>query len=590
MAISNKILDILHGTSVSKLTDVAPKIEPAPTQVVGGKRGQIDDGRVATKKPTVKPATIDPQKTVSSTQSTTAYHSTLFRGFNLLATSTYNFYIDGEETAPTSDTSGSLSSLPRYITLRWRTAPPPAPKVQPKKGIKPFITPEIVRHHRAAPFDVAVIGLANGYISPGVLAALVADPPVPVSSNPTSIDEDSFLLANSTAGMFAADELGDKNSTFAVLSPHLSPSSPTVVNFIDPSIAGAFDPNRISIATDPLHLTMAGSLAKVMGSLEVISEFNQDVPIQNPPPDFVGHPDTPTVLYLGYIIERHDMGPDGSLVLGRTISIDDANQDEFVDQQVAYGGTYVYRMRSVVQWTRSSDVDFAGVSTVDRPTAFSSLTLPPKASFYAGDWCDWSKTQVLDTVPPEPPDEIIARPVSWKGEIRISWKVGSDPQRDLTSFRLLRAVSTAGRISDWKQLGIFAVGNGSYIDREVRPYEEGKDSYVYALYSTSRHGVDSLLSDQVEARLSPLGSKEELPVSQAEVKGADWTVHPSGKQPLGPTEVKANRRLTFYCRDAESRHPLRDSIYLVEVRSLSTGERALISLDVDATDIGVADA
>lgn len=592
MAISRKLLDIVKGTSVFNLTEVAPKPEPAPTPTkIGGRRGLIDDGRVkGADNLTVKPPTIDVKQTVKSSQSVPAYHSTLFRGFNLQAESTYNFYVEGEEVEPTADVSGSLSSLPRYVTLRWRTAPPPPPKDPPKKGVRPFITPEIVRYPTAAPFNVALIALANGYVGPGVVSALVADPPVMISSSPTKIDEDSFLLANHTAGMFASDELGDKTSEFAISSLQLRRLAATVVNFIDPSIAGAFDQNRLNVATDPLHLTVAGSLAKVMGALEVISEFNQDVPIQNPPPDFTGHPDTPTVMYVGYVIERHDMRPDGSMELGRTIMIDDPTQDEFIDQQVSYGGTYVYRMRSIVQWTRSSDVDFAGMSSIDRPTAFSALVLPPMASFYAGDWCDWSRTQVLDTVPPEPPDEITVRPVSWRGEIRVAWRVGNDPQRDLTSFKLLRAVSTAGRITDWQELATFPVGNGSYVDRDVRPYEEGNVSYVYALYSTSYHGVDSPLSDQVEARLSPLGSREELPVVLAEIKGADRTVHPSGKQPVGPTEIKANRRLTFYCRDTRSGHPLRDSIYLVEVRSLSTGERALVSLDVDATDTGVADA
>ncbi len=570
MAISKKLLDLVHGTSIGKITKVGTRVD--------------------VKQPQTKPPTIDPPTTVTSAKSTQAYHSTLFRSFNLRAESTYNFYVDGEEVEPTSDVSGTLASLPRYVTLRWRPAPTPASKVLPQKGVRPFITPEIVKHPTAATMDVAVTALANGYVSPGVLSALVVDPPLPVLRMPTRIDEDSFLLSKSTAGQFAADEMGDKTSLFAVTPLTLAPIPATVVNFVDPSIAGTFDVNRLQIATDPLHLTIAGSLAKVIGSLEVISEFNQDVPVQNPPPDFTGHPDVPTVMYVGYVIERHDMQPDGSLELGRVITIDDATQDEFIDQQVSYGGTYIYRMRSIVQWTRSSDLDFAGLSTIDRSTAFAARVLPPMASFYAGDWCDWARTQVLDTVPPEPPDEVIVRPISWKGEIRVAWRVGNDPQRDITSFKLLRAVSMAGRISEWRELGTFPVANGSYIDRDVRPYEEGQASYIYALYSTSYHGVDSFLSDQMEARLAPSDSKEELPVVQAEVRGADRTLHPSGKQLPGPTEIKANKRLTFYCRSATSGHPLRDSMYVVEVRSLATGERALVALDVDATDIGVADA
>jgi hypothetical protein len=579
MAIGTRISQLLYGTSPSIITEVKPTAEPT--------RADVKQGAT---KPQTKPPAIDPAVTVTSTASVRAYHSSLFRAFHLSADSTYNFYVDGEDVAPTSDVSSSLGSLPRYVTLRWHTAPTPKSRVPAQKGIRPFISPEVFQHPRAATMDVAVTALANGYVSPGTVSALVTDSPVPVTTMPTRIDEDSFLLSNTAAGKFAAAEVGDKSSEFALNQRSLAPIAATAVNFVDPSIAGTFDPNRLQVATDTLHLTVAGSLAKIIGSLEVISEFNQDVPIQNPPPDFTGHPDVPTVMYVGYVIERHDLLPDGSMRLGRVITIDDPTQDEFIDQRVSYGGSYVYRMRSIVQWTRTSDLDFAGLSTIDRVTSFSSLILPPLASFYAGDWCDWSRTQVLDTVPPDPPDEVTVRPLSWKGEIRVSWKVGSDPQRDITSFRLLRAISTAGRISDWDQLGEYVVANGSYIDRDVRPYDDGKVSYIYALYSTSIHGVDSPLSDQMEAKLSPIQYKEELPVVQAEVKGADRTLHPSGKQPPGPTEVKANRRLTFFCRSTSSGHPLRDSMYLIEVRSLSTGERALVALDVDATDIGVADA
>src|SRR5690606_36093251 len=120
---------------------------------------------------------------------------------------------------------------------------------------------------------------------------------------------------------------------------------PTVVKFIDPSIAGAVDLNRVEIASHPIHLIVAGSLTKVLGSLEVLSEFNQDVQVQNPPPDFAAPPDSPGVFYVGYVIERYDLQPDGSMTKGREIMIDDPSVDEFIDQRVSYGGTYAYRIR-----------------------------------------------------------------------------------------------------------------------------------------------------------------------------------------------------------------------------------------------------
>lgn len=531
---------------------------------------------------------VNSRPEVSSNKSAPAYYSTLFRKFGLTAEPTYNYYVENEGVAPTSDQSGTLSSLPRYVTLRWRTAPTIPTRQVSQKGVRPYITPDVVHPPKAASFDVAKAALANGYVAPGVISAVIAEPPPPVTTFPTKIDEDSFLLAKETTGQSATDHLGDKSSYYS-LAPVSLAQEAKVVNFVDPSIAGTFDANRISIATDPLHLTVAGSLAKVIGSLEVLSEFNQDVSIQNPAPDFVAHPEAPTVAYIGYIIERYDLRSDGSMVLGRSISIDDPTVDEFIDRQVAYDGTYAYRMRSIVQWTHPSDLDFGGASTIDRLSSFAALVTPPLASFYAGDWSDWTRTQVIDTVPPDPPDEVTVRPVSWKGEIRISWREPNNPQKDLSKLTLVRATVASGRVSDWEKLGDFAVRNGSYIDRDVRIHESGY-SYIYALYSWSYHGVISPLSDQIEARLSPSDSKTELPVIQISDDGADPMAHASNKHGVDPTEIKANERLTFYCRGGDSRQPLRDSTYLVEARSLSTGEKALVTLDVDATDIGVVDA
>lgn len=559
-----------------------------PEKLAEIKAAQIDGGIVKFPPRPKKEPDVPVDKVISSAKSVPAYHSTLFRNFHLSATPTYNFYTQGENVAPSYDVSGSLSALPRYITLRWRTAPTIQSKTVSTKGVRPYITPDIVKPITAATLEVAATALANGYISPGVISTVITDPPPPVVKLPTTIDEDAFLLANDTGGQSAADHVGVVDSPF-VVKPLKLTADPVVVKFVDPSIAGVFDTNRLAVATDPLQLTTAGSLAKVIGALEVVSEFNQDVAIQNPPPDFTSHPDAPTLQYIGYIIERYDMLANGSMVLGRTIMISDPTMDEFIDRQVAYNGTYAYRMKSIVQWSRSADLDFRGASTIDRLSAFAGLTSPPLASFYGGEWSGWSRTQVTDDVPPEPPDEVIVRPVSWKGEIRVCWKDPPNPQDDLSKVTLLRAVVNSGKVSDWKKVADFPVGNGSYVDRDVRTFESGY-SYIYALYSTSYHGQISLLSDQMEAKLSPSDVREELPVTQWDIAGADATVHASNTFSVDPTEIKANDRLTFYCRGATSRQPLRDSTYLVEVRSLSTGERALVNLDVDATDIGVVDA
>lgn len=524
-----------------------------------------------------------------SQPSVSAYHSTLFEDFSLRATAYYNFYTQDEQVAPVADQSGSINSLPRYIELIWRPAPQVQVAVQVLKGTRvsdqrTLTTPAV------ATIDVARTSIANGYVSPGAISALLVAPRQLAPQ--LTPDEDLFLASPEAGGKSASSVLHNSE----LVKPYLVPSSintdvRTRVNFIDPSIAGALDPNRVAVSTDQAHLATLGSLSKLAGGLEVLSEFNQDVPTRNPPPSFPAPADSPTLMYVGYVIERHTLGSDGSMTLSRVIEINDVNRSRFIDRDVVFGGRYTYRMRSIVQWTRNPAIGFSGYSTLDRQTAFdTSLIAPTKnASFYAGDWSDWSMTEVRDERLPDPPDELRVRPVSDSREMHVCWKMPNDPQRDIASLRLLKSKVVDGRFSDWVQLGEFVPGNGLFIDHDVTPFEEGHMSYMYAMYSVSYHGEYSPLSEKIEARLTTrrkyLG---EQPVTQIGPRGDDPTAFPQGPHEPIDTELVALRKTSFYVRGSRSSLPLTPRSYTVEVQSVATGQRVEIPLSVDSTNVEVA--
>jgi hypothetical protein len=179
-------------------------------------------------------------------------------------------------------------------------------------------------------------------------------------------------------------------------------------------------------------------------------------------------------------------------------------------------------------------------------------------------------------------------PLSQKGQIRITWKMPGDPQRDISSVTLLRSTGLSGRYTEWVKLGAFIPANGVFVDTAVSAHETSHESYMYAMYSTSFHGQRSVLSERIVARLTDrsryLG---EEPVRLAGPRGADPTDHPVGPLPPLPTELVALEGVTIYVRGAASALPLFDRSYVIEVQSLATGERAEIMLDVDTTDVGL---
>ncbi len=521
--------------------------------------------------------------TITSQDSVTTFHSTLFEDFRLSAVSTYNFYTSNEQVTTEFDEESPLYRLPRYVTLTWSPAPIIRVMLAANKAFRPP-DPRTPGVEPVLDIGTARTSTANGYVSPGIISALLV-PPVEMQPKP-SFDEDLFLSSETSAGMLAAVEF---DSTDRYNTSTVGRTDERIrVNFVDPSIAGALDPNRIDVAVDQTHLSSLGALTKLAAGLEVLSEFNQDVPTRNPVPTFPAPADSPTLTYIGYVIERYTLGPDGSTVLSRTINIDDPTTVRFVDRQVRFGERYSYRIKSIVQWTTSSTTGFFGGSKLDRNPAFDTSLVSPlkQASFYSGDWSDWARVAVVDTLLPSPPDELTVRPVSHRREIHVTWRMPNDPQLDVSSLRLLRSRVVGGRYEDWTQLGEFVPANGIYIDRDVDYCEVNHTEYMYAMYSVSYHGELSVLTEKIRAKLTDRNRYHgEEPLVLVGPAGDNPMAHALGPKEPVDTELVATRRVTFYIRGSDSSLPLFKRRYVVETQSLSNGQRIETELAVDTTDV-----
>lgn len=531
------------------------------------------------------PSPIDRTRMISSLSSSVVFHSTLFEDLGLQAESVYNFYTRDEQATFRADPSATLESLPRYVSLFWNPASAPRDFLLSRKGLRPF-DPRTPTVPPALDVMTAKSAVANGYVGPGTVQALLVAP-IAMEHTP-QFDEDLFLSSPSAGGMSAA-ALVTGRSDFHVRSVAPKPGR-IRVNFIDPSIAGALDENRINLAADHTHLASLGAFAKLASGLEVISEFNQDVPLQNPVPKFPAVGGTPDLMYIGYVIERYTLDQSGSMTPSRSIVIDDPGQSSFIDREVVYGGQYSYRIRTLVQWTHGRNVGFFGSSSLDRSPGFDTSlgSATREASFYAGEWSDWARISVLDLIPPDPPDELTVMPISRRGEMRITWKMPNDPRRDIASVTLFKSIGIGGRYTDWAEVFSAPSSNGVFVDNDVRTHEESNESYMYAMFSTSFHGLRSVLSERIVARLTDRSKYlGEEPVRLAGPRGADPMSHAEGPSAPFPTEVIAADRVVAYIRGSDSALPLFDRSYVIEVQSLTTGERAEVFLDVDTTDVGL---
>ncbi len=538
-----------------------------------------------TSKLTVQPPEeIDQSTIIVSQQSVVTYHSTLFEDFNLTTDPVYNFYVSDEQVNSQQDELIHLCGLPRYISISWNTAPQQRIMFQSRKGQRPVDSRKSTVPDPVLKVSVAKKSLSNGFIRAGSIAALLV-PPLK-NTVATKFNEDAFLTSDTAAGKSAAENLHSTAGFHSVSLP--TSNTRTRLNLVDPSIAGVVDPNRIAAANDHTHLAVLGSVSKLLSSLEVVSEFNQDVAAKNPPPKFPAPQDSATLLYTGYTIERYTLGSDGSMTLTRTIDIDGASNNSFTDRQVLFNVNYVYRISAIVQWTRDSNIGFAGISLLNKIPAFdaSAGRMSKIASFYSGPWSDWTRTQITDNSLPDPPDELTVRPISKKNIVDVVWKMPNNPQLDISAVRLLRSKISSNGVSDWVLLGEFAPTNGRYVDRDVKIFSESHTQYMYAMYSVSFHGEHSMLSEKLAAKLGN-DSKytDDEPITQIGAPGDDPFTHASGQKQKAVTELIAKNTATLYIRGGPSSVQMSYKNYVLEVQSISTGERVEIGVNVDSIDV-----
>lgn len=593
---------------------------PKPTLIVTGRR---IDTRSVDPTPTIPPATPNPTPwggqapvltndqvgptSVTSQRSSEAHHSTIFERFELTAEPVYNFYT-ADELVEFSSTSGSLEDVPRYVRLKWKAAPDPQRSLElPTKGrktpgrIKPIVFDRSgfpFSADQAVDFDLAARSIANGFVSPGSVRARI-EPPVSRRAPTRAFDEELHLISDSSIGIKASDSRSNfsvDQSLVPIESTRRVPSDSgrtSTVTFVDPGVAGAFSEDRASVTGDPQHMTSLMSLSQLASNLEIIAEFNQVDGKRVPAPEFPAPADFYGVSYIGYLIEKHVVHPDGSMSLQEVITISDVSLTEYVDLKVLFGTSYAYRIRSVVRWTRERGIGFEGTSKTDLVAENLSTTGPAShvCSFYAGDWSLWQNTQIRDLQKPEPPDEIHVRPLSRKGEVHITWKIPDDSQRDLLTFTLYRKIRRAGLdASSWEELATYPARNGIHIDRTVGFVEDDPDvDYVYAMQSRTTHDETSKLSTQLAVVLTrnyeTLG--EELvrfvshPGVPLDAHGQLATIPPK----VEPEVLNPMKRIRIGTRQGVSTMPLFIRDYVIRITSELTGERTDVPLRVESVEV-----
>lgn len=488
----------------------------------------------------VSDVTNVPPSRTDSQESGFACWDTLFHDFRISATSVYNHYRSDEEENRTEERGDRrIDEMPRLIRVRWTPAPLLQERVDPertwyKRHIDPVkfsletegttshnakgisFSPD---HLQAEFFGVVRDSLANGYMEPGVVRALL--------------------------------ESGARTVRAA---------------FADPAIGGALDPGRVQSASLPHEGESIIAVAQSLPNLEVMSRAGfRDRPRSPQVPSFASPPDVDGTEYVGYILEKYELGPNGAFALVEEVGLPSPLYSEYHDFHVVYGGTYRYRLRTVVRWTRRAGLGPLG----DEPFVLGRFGTQTqglafhRSSYFAGEWSPWAYAQMVDDAPPAAPDEFIARPESRRRRVCLTVRVPDDPKGAVSEIRILRRErGPDGRdVGSWTLVHRGPARNTLFYDDDVDFVQSGGHRYIYAAQSVTRHGVPSQLTYQLVVALNAEHrSTGELPVdvvrrSRAEAVGLE------------------GRGFVVTAREMFDRFGRTDENYVVRVESLDTGER-----------------
>lgn len=392
---------------------------------------------------------------------------------------------------------------------------------------------------------------------------------------------------------------------------NLKPLAQVKVSFVNPSIGGAISEKKTNMMSEPHHAESVVAVAQMLPKLEVLKESgildlhrNADVPSFPSPPGLY------PVEYIGYVLEKYKQNDAGAFELVDTIKLPSIEYDTYIDCKVTYGTVYRYRIRAIMRWTREIDLESVRKKLLARGIAVSGQILSPfESSYFAGEWSPgWSYATVMDTQPPDPPDELLVRPESGRKRIAISFKLPYNPQRDIYIMRLFRKLQDAdGRdLTGWTQVYQhnavdrkidFAPQNVLYYDTELVDYFQVNGiRYLYTAQCISRHHEYSAFSDQLACRLnSEFGLKGEFPVEFVSCAGVKpehfgaFGVYPhktfrteiiAVPPPKEPTRPEQPVYFSFGGRNADGSKALDDALYFIRVESLDTGEKQDIQLNL----------
>ena len=229
------------------------------------------------------------------------------------------------------------------------------------------------------------------------------------------------------------------------------------------------------------------------------------------------------ITHIGYIVQRLEILPDETTVQLEPLFADNPKSLYVLDKNVRYGGTYVYKIRTVCKVkTLMRDVD-------NNDAIFNQLSV---AEFLLTSEGLTTSVTCVEHTPPPPPCRVRARLEPRLKKPVLNWQFPLNVQRDIKRFQVFKRLSISEPFSlvceyDFDDSDIrtepIEKANSRVLYRLKSPrlefididYEK-EEKAIYAVASVDAHGMSSSLSAQIEVKYNYFKNKIETKVISGE--------------------------------------------------------------------------
>jgi len=217
----------------------------------------------------------------------------------------------------------------------------------------------------------------------------------------------------------------------------------------------------------------------------------------------------PSINHIGYVIEKTEIiGSDQNfmepIIIGK-------NRNRFIDNDVAYGATYLYKIRTLVA------LEYNFINSVSEDSGASQAF---RGVFLVASRPNQFQVNCVEKIPPNPPSSINFKFDHRRKSLIMSWEFPKNLQGDVKGFQIFRRSSVLEPftlISEYdfdnstirterlekapaQDIEVLKDKNGKFYvstvfeDKDFNP----RSRFIYAIGSVDAHGMSSNYSSQFE--------------------------------------------------------------------------------------------